>query len=138
MSILSSRDHRFDPVLTTLAAICVLLALAIPFAVHANASSERDSQQTRENTIESLVERYDVETIEVHYEALDEDALVDIDIDGDLDDAVLRLKVRAVVTIDGMRRPDCRIADESTDTPRLDCADGEPAERDAAEQGSGA
>lgn len=134
MSLLSSRDRRFDPVVTTLAAICVLLALAIPFVVHANAASERDSQQTRSDALAALVERYDVETIEVHYEAVDDEALVEMDQGDNLDGAFPRVEVKAVVTIDGMRRVDCRIADEASEAPRLDCADGEPAER---EQGSG-
>ena len=134
MSLLSSRDHRFDPVLTTLAAICVLLAVAIPFVVHANAASERDSKQTRKEALTALVERYDIETVEVHYEATDDEDLVVMDQDGNLDGNFPRVEMKAVVTIDGMRRPDCRIADEATETPRLDCADGEPAER---ERGNG-
>lgn len=124
------RSRRSDAVAGLI--IALLVAAAVAFVVllfRADDTSDQNAAAIRAETLRTLVARYDVETIEVTYEVRDASQFIDLDQRGDLDDAVLRVQVEPVVSIDGVRRADCRIADEMTDHVRLDCANGEPTER---------
>lgn len=128
----SRRRDLVDPFLVAL--LVAVVFVAVPWWLFgADAATDEAAVDGREQAIAALVERYDVETIEVHYEVTNDEHLVQIDRAGNLDDSAIRAQAVPVVTIDGVRRPDCRIAEETTEAPRLDCADGEPAERDGSD-----
>jgi prepilin-type N-terminal cleavage/methylation domain-containing protein len=120
-------------VLELLFAISLISALAVGSIVFIFNPMLKNRQAhaiaQREKAINLLLARYEIDSIEVNYETTDPGRVVSRDQAGRLDNLRFKTELRPVLTIDGIRRADCRIVGELTEDPRLDCTDGLPNEQ---------
>lgn len=122
-------NWRPSPMLMILLIIAALMAVVAAFVVFVigpmvdNRNAEASARA--DDYLAEVKAKYYLDSIEIHFEDADDSLLRVME---DNEGETMRfdnVEVVEVLTIDGMRRPDCRLIDRFED-PTLECENGRP------------